>query len=836
MNFADCLQAAVAAGELDADRAKFAQDGWRELKARYVAAGMSAADASQMAADDMVARMTRAVVKRRHVTVRQLQTMQRNTARYAKAENPDLLLQDVEQILREAGSIFKQAMSGLQEFLADHRENIFGQVRGRAQLMDIIRELHGEDAGNANAKAIAAGIEQARERMRNLFNSQGGDIRKLDDYGVAHIHDGQRMRKAGFETWFDDIWQKLDWNRIENFRTGKPFAPAKGVKPFRDDAVAFLRPIFDEITTKGWADRTPGFSIGARALFNGRGEHRVLHFRSADDWMAYNETFGSQNPFDAIISQFQTMSRDIARMRAFGPNPTAGLENAVQVLTKAAQLATRNPKAGKAGVIRRALRIGLQPEELVDVKAKKARVMMGILSGELNQPADQGMATLLAGTRNLLTAAQLGSATFSQVTDLPSMRIAARAIGLNPNSPLKLLFGNIMKGMDPKVAKDLGFILDSWAQSSTTYARFAGDIWQPELTGRISNFVLKANGMNYLTDRERVAVAMAFGSDLAGLAGNSFDGLHPNLQNFMRNRGIEAAEWDRLRDPSVIYTDAQGGKHLNPNWFRENSSLPPNEAEDLAIRFGALIEDHIEMSIPSFSLRGRATLIGETQAGTLSGEVARSFGMYKGFALSQLFNQIRRIRELDGGPGTRAWYAAAAITQLTFAGALAVQLKEIGKGRDPRPMDQPKFWGAALLQGGGVGIFGDFFSATTSRAGGGLAETMAGPVVGLGGDVLRAVNSNVARIGKGKAPLIGRDITNLGRRYNPLATLWPTRVALDRIVWDQMQRLLDPDAEEQWYQFEKRMKRDYGTQSWWERGDPLPRRAPNPANIIGADP
>ncbi|MBU3031359.1 hypothetical protein [Paracoccus marinaquae] len=834
MNFADCLQAAVAAGELNPERAKLAQQRWRELSDRYETAGMSPADARQTAADELVTGITREVIKRRHVTVRQLQTLQKNQARYANADDPDLLLQDVEHIQSEAGTIFKQAMSGLQQFLADHREDIFGRVRDRAQLQDILRELHGEDSGNANAKAIAGGVDQARERLRNMFNSLGGDIGKLDDYGVAHVHDGQKLRAAGFDVWFDDIWQRLDWNRIENFKTGKPFAPSKGVRPFREDAIAFLRPIFDEITTKGWADRTPGFSVGARALFNGRGEHRVLHFRSADDWMEYNDSFGGQNTFEAIIGQFHTMSRDIARMRAFGPNPKAGLENAIQVLEKAAQLAPRNPKAAKAGVFRRVLRLGLQPEELVQMKARKARVMMGILSGELNRPVDQATASILAGTRNLLTAAQLGSATISQVTDLPSMRLAARAIGLNPNSPLKLLFNNVLNGMDPTVAKDLGFILDSWAQSSATYARFAGDIWSPELTGRISNFVLKANGMTYLTDRERVAVAMAFGSDMAGMAGRSFDQLPKNMQNFMSNRGIDARDWDLLRDPSVIYTDAQGGKHLNPNWFRDASSLPAHEAEDLAIRFGALIEDHIEMSIPSSSLRGRASLIGENRPGTWTGELMRSSMMYKGFVLSQLFNQMRRVRELDGDIGTRAWYAATMVAQLTAYGALAVQLKEIAKGRDPRPMISGKFWAAAFMQGGGVGIFGDFFSASTSRAGGGFGETLAGPVVGLASDVSRAVGSNVARMAEGKSPLIGRDIASLGRRYNPLATLWPTRIALDRLVWDQLQLLLDPEAEEQWYQAERRMKRNYGTESWWQRGDLRPRRAPDPGNIIGA--
>lgn len=835
MNFGDCLQAAVAAGELDPERAKLARADWEDLAKRYEASGYSAADARLAAADELVERMKQATQKRRHVAVRQLMTLRRNQARYTRAatEDPDLLLKDIEHAHAEARTIFKQAMGGLQDFLADHSEDILGRVRGRAQLADLNRELHLEDSGNAHAKAIARAMEKQRERLRNMFNSLGGDIRKLDDYGIAHVHNGQKIREAGFQPWADDLYARLDWNRIIDHKTGKPFAVVKGARPLRADADRFLNEIYQDITTNGWHDRTPGFSVGAKALFNARAEHRVLHFKSADDWMAYNEAFGAQNPFESIIKQIEGMSNDIARMRAFGPNPKAGLENAIQVMEKAAALAPRNPKASRS-VLMKAARVGLQPEEAVERKAKKARVMMGMLSGELNAPADGAMAAMLGHTRNLLTAAQLGGAFISQVTDFVSMRIAAKAIGLNPNSPLKRLFGNVLKGMDQQTAKDLGFIMDSWAQSSTTAARFAGDIWSPELTGRISNFVLKANGMTYLTDRSRVAVAMGIGSDLAQLAGKRFDELAPNLRNFMEARSIGAREWDLLRDPAVIYTDPTGGKHLNPNWFREHAALPRHEAEDLAVRFGALIEDHIEMSIPSFSLRGRSSVIGETKAGTLSGEMMRSFGMYKGFALSQLFNQIRRVQELDGNTGAKAWYATSAFVQLTVMGALAVQLKEVVKGRDPRPMDDPKFWFAAALQGGGVGIFGDFFSASTSRAGSGFAETLAGPVAGLVGDVTRAIGSNVARVSEGKSPLIGRDVANLARRYNPAATYWPTRVALDRMVWDQLQWLIDPEAEEQWHQFEKRQKREYGNQSWWRRGDPLPARGPDLGNIVGA--
>ena len=42
-------------------------------------------------------------------------------------------------------------------------------------------------------------------------------------------------------------------------------------------------------------------------------------------------------------------------------------------------------------------------------------------------------------------------------------------------------------------------------------------------------------------------------------------------------------------------------------------------------------------------------------------------------------------------------------------------------------MTSPEFWGAALLQGGGLGIFGDFMVSSVSRGGRGIEETVAGP-------------------------------------------------------------------------------------------------------------
>ncbi|MDF2143195.1 hypothetical protein [Paenirhodobacter sp. CAU 1674] len=825
MNFDACLRAAVQAGTVDPARAQLAEKEYLDLVDRYKLTGYADADARIAAGEEVVESFMKRAKARRHATLRQLQTMTRNDARYANAHqtDPDLILKDLEWTEKEIRGLERQFMGGIQQFLEQHRTDILGRVRDRAGLKEIVQELHLQDSGNANAKQVAQAILQQYERARSLANSYGMDIGRLDDFGLPHSHDGAKIQKAGFKDWFERVYNGLDWHRMENFKTGKPFVVAAGAKPLRADAKEFLEPIYENLISDGWSKREASMGLGAAALKNARLGHRVLHFKSADDWWAYNEAFGKANPFDGVIGHLRGMARDIGLMRSFGPNPTAGLEHAIQVMTR--------------DVARSDGALGVKAARKIERKGNQARVMLKILNGSANRPHDQALAGFLAGARNLMTAAQLGGAPLSQVTDLVSMRTASQAIGLNKDAPIKELFGEVLAGMNPQKARDLGFIMDTWFDASNAQARFMGDIWAPELTSRITNAVLRGNGLSFLTDRSRVAVAAAFGSDLADLAGRSFDQLDPKLRTYMENRGFGATDWDAIRDPAAIYTDATGGQHLNPTWFLEHSPLPRDQTEDIAIRFGALVQDHVEYSIPSTSLRGRAAIVGDARPGSVGGELLRSTLMYKSYSMSVMFNQIQRVAEIQGN-WNRAVYVTKYVAMMTLMGGLAVQLKELAKGRDPRPMDSESFWAAALLQGGGVGIFGDFFSSSTSRAGGGFAETIGGPVVGLGGDILRAVASNTTRVAEGKDPLIGRDVVNMARRYNPVATFQPliplpTRLALDRMVWDQLQPFLDPEAEAMWRRQEAKLRKDYGTQSWWRRGRATPDRLPDLTNALG---
>lgn len=813
-NLKDCLQSAIDGKAVNPQKAKAAQAEFADLAAKYREA-MPPAAADAAAAADILKANIRAKTSRRHAVLAQLQTARRNTAIVAQAADPARAAVDtVESIRFERDALLRQTHGAIAAFLRATGKNLLGQVRNRARVMNVVRELHGEASGDAAAKAFAEAIRAQQTRLRQLFNAHGGDIGEIADFGLPHSHDAMKIRAAGREAWKASVRDRLDWSRIEN-RAGQPFGSSRA-----PGAEAFLDTIYERVTTRGWSDRAPSMQAGGKALYNRRAEARVLHFRNADEWMAYNAEFGAEQVFDAMLGHLSGMARDVALMRGLGPNPRAGLEHLIQSAQEKASLAgAADPKAKLEG----------RTEKL----AARARAMLGHMDGSANAPADHAWAAFFAGTRNVLTAAQLGSAMLSSATDLWSMRMAARAVGMHGKNVLARSVSLIAKTTRDEAAA-MGYVAETLADAGSASARYLGDVWSPEVTARLSNFVMRASFLSAWTDFNRIAFQMEFSAHLASQAGKAFGEIDPLLRGSLERNGITEADWAALTaEPDALFTAHNGGRFLSSRyWLETQTRLPRAEAEGLSIRLQAAIEREMEFAIPSVSLEGRSAIIGEAAPGTIGGELLRSTAMYKNYAVSLTLNQYRRTKAQPTGMA-RAKYAATLIGGFTLLGAVSVQLKELSKGRDPRPMDNPRFWGAAFLQGGGVGIFGDFLSAETSRAGGGLAETIAGPVAGVAGDVIRAGASNAQRLAEGKDPLIGRDIANLARRYTPGTSLWYGRLGLDRLVWDELQRFLDPEAERQWRAAERRRAKANGNRSYWEAGDPAPARAPDLSNALG---
>lgn len=838
-NIHDCIETGIRLGEVDEARGREAQSAYAQLRDRY-ATRYGEAQAAAMAAKDVKEATAKAARQRFHKVVNQLQTMRRIRALIEQSPDPAVAIRNL--LEHSEGSGFTgEAVKSLAEGYKDSINftirqvlekvglNVTGGTRDRALLEEMVRELHGEATGNASARALAEAVATAEERMVGLFNDHGGDIAILKNRGMPQSHDGNAMRKAGFDAWRSFIETRLAWDKIPDFRTGKPFAAGAGEVPPRDVTDSFLRDIFDGILTRGWDDEEPSLAMGGKALYAQRAEHRVLHFKDGTAQLEYNRSFGTADPFTALIGNLHGLAEDVALMRVLGPNPRLGLNYAIQVAKK------------------RAADLG-DPELDAQVKTlgARTRTMLAHQDGSANIAEHQGMAQFFSGTRAVLTSVQLGSAVISSVTDAATIQMAAQAMGMSGTNVLARSVQLTFSKATRETAAQMGYVAETLADTAGGAQRFMGGFVGGGIPDRLAGFTLRATGLTFLTDMRKVAFQMEFAGHMAANSDFTFSQIDEPLRALFQNRGITAADWDRLRDLDHMFVAPNGARFISPLYWLESRRAAGFKGssravdEGLALRVQMAIREQLEYAVPSGTLEGQALLKGGTAPGTWYGELLRSSAGYKNFAVSLTIGQYRRIAAIPTTMGKVA-YGAQMAGMLVLLGATAVQLKELVKGNDPRPMFGDKagaFWWAAVFQSGGLGIFGDFFAAETSRTGGGIGQALAGPVAGAIGDFVQPLAANAMALAQGKDTRLGADAAGLVRAYTPfLTSAWYARTAFARIVGDNLQAFLDPRAEAAMRRRIRQMQREYGTQPFIPpTGSGQPLRAPDFSNIFGGTP
>ncbi|HEY6025638.1 MAG TPA: hypothetical protein VIV09_01950, partial [Pseudolabrys sp.] len=58
-------------------------------------------------------------------------------------------------------------------------------------------------------------------------------------------------------------------------------------------------------------------------------------------------------------------------------------------------------------------------------------------------------------------------------------------------------------------------------------------------------------------------------------------------------------------------------------------------------------------------------------------------------------------------------------------------------------------------------------------------------------------------------------------------------LAVDRLAWDTLQRMWDPDASGAFSRIEQRQRKDNNTSFWWRPGQTEPGRSPNLDAALG---
>lgn len=806
MSIINCLAARVAAGEITREQADAAEriiNDRRQQMGYRPGSPEEAADLALLASRMKEASQT----QRRQLS---LQAMKQMRASQWVADQPHGFWASTPEAKAYAGtmSVLVPDKSGgarhesvegmqlgyrriLQGMFADGidamRSKMAGLKRQTPNMVDFVYEMFGQNRGNVAARAAADAWRTTNDWAADRWISLGGKLTRKETWRQPQAHDAALLRAAGHDRWVADVEQLVADGgvRFFDFDTG---APLNAVR--RADVMDSM---FESITTDGANKIVPGQARGTK-LANRRDTQRAMEFMTPEAWLSYHNAYGPGEAqiFDMLTAHIDGIASDLAKIDVLGPNPN----HTVRVLVD---------EATKAGVSK--------------AKVHMLETVWSHVNGDASMPVSDTMARVGGEVRSFLTAAQLGGAFLSSTTDFVNGTAAVLYNGLPIWDTLTryLKLFNPLNGADQQTAWRLGLGAEAQTQ------RFSGAAREHlELTrgvgSKLAEVTMRASLLETHTQALQHAVGWEFLSTLADQSGRAFGALDGRLSKFLASYGVDAAGWDAIR-ANVATVD--GLPMIDPGWLIKQGGA----AADAGLKLvqGISAEQRLALAMPgSFE---RAWMMRGNRPGTAIGEALSSFWQYKGFPVSILTGHVMRGIMQMRHEG-KYWYLPGFVIGATLMGALALQLKALAKGQDMRDPTDPKFWAAAAYQGGGAGIAGDFLYGSTARTGKDAIFSFLGPVASLGSDALSLSLSNAGQAARGEDTNFGREAVRFAKNYTPGSSLWYTRLATERWIWNSLQEWADPKYQESFRRTEDNARRETGQGYWWRPGQGAPSRAP----------
>ncbi len=736
------------------------------------------------------------------------------------------LVADIQNTENYIGAVRNEAISGLTDMMdaAGSRDGT-GALRNLAMRVfdvdnpqmtaDVVREVFALADGSTGNKAARAGAQawlDVIEQLRLRFNSAGGNVGKLAYGYLSQAHDAVRVAKVGADAWAQKVLPMLDRQQ---------YVRADGSLMDDAEVLSLLRGAHETVATDGVNKTEPGAFKGSGARSKHGSDHRVLHFKDGDAWIAYMREFGEGSLYDAMIGHVSAMARDIGLVERYGPNP----EQQFRVQADIAQRAD-----GRGTIKNRAA--GNTPE-----------AYWSLVSGKTGMPENLLVARVGQDARNIQTAAKLGGAVLSSFTDVGTI---AASLHFN-RLPYFDMLGNLGRQLD----KDQRAFLQAHGvigeALTSTLNRWTGDHLTHSLSGRVAGSVMKLSFMNAWTDGLRGAFAATMMQGFARKAGKAWASLDQWDRYLLQRKGITEADWDIISKAAP--TERNGIKFLTGDSIRETGA---EGAQQAATKWLAFVNDEAQFAVVNPDLATRAIVTaGGMPAGTVRGEAMRAAAQFKSFPIAMITRHWRRIFEtpqgMEGAPAgfgaesaggavaNRLAVLAAMNVSLMLLGAVVLQNKSLVQGKDPFDMTEGKFWARAMSQGGGLGYVGDLLlkdpteqrPTTIEQTMGTLLGPTGGAIGGLVGD-LGLVNA--WELAKGKDTNAAAEALRWTNSQLPYASLWQIRGAWERLVLHNLQEAANPGY---LARMQARAQKDWGQGFWWAPGEALPDRAPDFEGAFG---
>src|SRR6266404_1752745 len=683
----------------------------------------------------------------------------------------------------QARAIERDALRQMLDTLEASHPKWFGLFENNDGVTAIVRELFGEHTGNTDARAGAESFHKVGEAMRQRFNRAGADVGNREDWGLPHHHSQVKVAKAGRDAWVADTLPEL--NRDAYFNED-------GTRMNPGQLTAFLNEAWTTIASGGANKLDPGTFTGSGARANRGSESRQIHFKDADSYMRYQQKYGERSLYEVLVSHIAGIAKDVALVETMGPNPDHTFRFFRDTAVKEAKLADPT-KVGK-----------------IDQRATRTDSLYNVVSGKTQPVASEWLAKTFDTLRAWLIAARLGSSVITSFSDDATLHLTAK---LN-NLPSLQVLANELSALNPanrteeRLALRAGLAMNTLISSLN---RFGQQGLGSSFASKLSNSVLRLSGLNAMTEARRRAFGVTMMSSMGAVTRShkTLNGLDPIDHRILLAKGITDADLVALGNPQVL-------------------------KEQAAMRLLGAVLEETDVAVVEPGAKERAITGAGLQRGTWKGELTRSFFLFKSFPLAMIERHWQRGMSLPN-LGGRAAYLATLLAATTVLGMASLQVSEVLAGRDPRNLNPfakggVRNWIAAMLKGGSLGIYGDFLFSDSTQHGSSPLATVTGPVLGLAEDFFNLTQGNIIKAAQSKDTHFGAEAVRFVKSNLPGASLWYAKAALDHLIFHQLQEYFSPG-------YLRRMKqrayKEFGQKYWWQPGEVLPSRAPDPAAALG---
>ena len=702
----------------------------------------------------------------------------------------------------------------------------------RAKQLGLKRETAREDAlldalydapdATPEARLMAQSWTGVAENLRGQFNGAGGAIPERQGWRMPNpTIDRSKIAAVSKPEFVADMERLNARDEIRDFATGKPLDEA--------GLVRVMGEVYDNAVAN-WVDGPPTATPGGRdMLANSRRDPRILVLKDAASWREFAGKYGEHDsPFETMLNHINRMSEDIAMLRTLGPNPEGHKRYILSLFDRELEAMTVTAPEGASEAAKlKAVKENRKAQSRLNSQRRSFETAWSHLTGAADTPVDIGMAHMMGDMRSVLVGSQMGSAIIASISDQATLAMAARFNGL----PVMGVIGRAVRELaEPGAeirAAQMGLVADTLASGVHGVDRFAGETIRAGRAGQIAGAVVRASGVRRWSATLRNAFALETMALHAREAGKPLGDLDPKLQESLARYGIDAQDWDVIRQ-TPLHEERPNAFLLRPLDVRALGGETAGRAADKLKR---LIDTEMDYAVIESDPMTRAFINGDSQPGTVVGEVRRAVGLYKSFPVTFVTMHFARAMA-RGWDGSRLGHSAIAFSAMWALGLVAMQAKQVANGKDPYGLDPttPKgqrAYAAALLQGGGLGIFGDFLGQDMTRNGNSLIATLAGPQFAAVEKVGKFVIGNLQRGGKSEETHFAGDALYTAASFLPGSTLWYGRLGFQRVVLDQLALMIDPRAPERFRRMEDMAQRDWSQKFWWQPGRAAPSAAPD---------